>query len=87
MTTLGPIELKLAHYRHDPEAALIEIRALEKENERLRVILRQLNCDHRKTRGGNDYLSCDDCGFEWDYRRETAATALGRVVRKALEAK
>ena len=24
---------------------------------------------HKHTRGGNDYISCDDCGQEWNYRK------------------
>lgn len=24
---------------------------------------------HKHTRGGNDFISCDDCGQEWDYRK------------------
>lgn len=29
-------------------------------------------CKHpeRNRVGGNDYLECQDCGFQWDYRRE-----------------
>jgi hypothetical protein len=25
---------------------------------------------HKHTRGGNDYISCDDCGQEWDYSKQ-----------------
>jgi len=32
---------------------------------------KHLMCDHpqRSRSGGNDYIACGECGFEWDYRR------------------
>lgn len=33
------------------------------------ILIKHLRCEHKVSRGGNDYLSCDDCGFEWDYRK------------------
>lgn len=50
-----------------------------------------LLCDHpeRSRSGGNDYLRCGECGFEWDYRRvhdprPHAIDALIEAVRSAL---
>lgn len=31
---------------------------------------RCVSCRHEKRGGGNDYLSCLDCGYEWDYRKQ-----------------
>lgn len=41
----------------------------ERIRERARNLIKWLRCEHKTSRGGNDYLSCDDCGFEWDYRK------------------
>lgn len=42
----------------------------------LRKLMPVLICKHEHTRGGNDYISCDDCGFEWDYTKRTAQLAV-----------
>lgn len=51
-----------------------------------RELAKQLRCQHSGTRGGNDYLECKECGFEWDYRkvssdviRERAASYIERT--------
>jgi len=45
---------------------------------------------HRNRTGGNDYIRCGDCGFEWDYRRvhdpaPHAIDALIAAVRQSAE--
>lgn len=38
--------------------------------EAIEKIEQQMSCRHQSCRGGNDYVHCDECGFEWDYRRK-----------------
>lgn len=42
----------------------------------LRELTRQAACLHTNREGGNEYHRCHDCGLFWDYRRETADSAL-----------
>lgn len=38
-----------------------------------------LACDHDGAGGGNDYILCMKCGLEYDYRKETEASVIGRI--------
>ena len=76
----GTVMVSTTAHSRDTAAALDELL-------RLRRIVKMLACQHPADRrvGGNDYLACQLCGLEWDYRKGPAEMSMA-LRRQAIAA-
>lgn len=51
---------------------------------RLAEIQVMATCSHVSLKGGKDYLLCNNCGLDWDYRSESPERALIRLLLAAI---